>query len=386
MNLCLVMIGRFEKRDDGYYGDMKNINAIERYLEFFDNINVVARITDKNGLYPRQKINLKKGRISFSLYEENNGIERLWNKAFTNVLVESIQRNDFVLCWAEPRTTQIIKNAKKSKKPCMVYVGGCNRDTLLSSKSLFRKVVAYYIYFSNRWGIYNADYVHYVTNSELQKRYPTRGISVGASYVNVKLDIDAMTKKRRFERYDNLEKKIVLGVVGYLNQVKGIDTAIEALAKLESRFVLKVLGGGERYVYENLAIKYGVQSRVHFEGTLEPGKQVLNWLDGIDVYLQPSRTEGLPRATIEAMSRGCPVVSSNVMGLKELVPDELRHKPGDSAELALLVKDLTGHPEKLKEQAQRSFDVAANYDRRILDKRIEKFFKQILSNEQVRSV
>ena len=47
--------------------------------------------------------------------------------------------------------------------------------------------------------------------------------------------------------------------------------------------------------------------------------KVFEWLDTIDLYVQPSLTEGMPRAAIEAMSRGCPVVVSDVGGLKNLV-------------------------------------------------------------------
>lgn len=383
MKLCLVMIGRFEKRNDGYYADKKNINAIERYLKYFDSINVVARRTNNNGLYPRQKVDLKEGRISFNLFQEKKGVSRIKNRIiFKRVLVNSIKRNNLVLCWAEPKTNLIVETAKKLQKQCIVYVGGCNKDIFLSGRSIVRKIVAYYIYYSNKKGIFNADYVHYVTNRELQKRYPTKGSSLGASYVNVNLEIDELTKSKRYERYDDLNNTVTLGIIGYLNQVKGIDTAIKALAKLEDKFRLKILGGGKQENYEELAIRFGVNSRVCFEGTLEPGNKVLEWLDGIDIYLQPSRTEGLPRATIEAMSRGCPVISSDAMGLKELVSEDWRHKPGDSQRLALLIDRLSEDPSKIKRLAKKSFDTAKVYDREILDQRIDKFFKQILLSKQ----
>ncbi len=383
MKLCLVMIGRFEERKDGYYADKKNINAIERYLKYFDSINVVARVTeDSNGLYPRQKVDLKEGKISFNLFEEKNGISRIRNRTtFKRVLVDSIKNNDLVLCWAEPKTNLIVETAKKLNKQCIVYVGGCNKDILLSGKSIIRKIAAFYVYFSNRKGILNADYVHYVTNRELQKRYPTKGLSVGASYVNVDLEIDELTISKRYERYDNFKDTVTLGIIGYLNEVKGIDTAINALSKLEDRFRLKILGGGNQKTYVELATRLGVHSRVDFEGTLEPGKQVLEWLDGIDIYLQPSRTEGLPRATIEAMSRGCPVISSDAMGLKELVIEDWRHKPGDSLKLALLISKLSEEPIQLQSLAKKSFDIAKCYDRELLDQRIDEFFDKILLNE-----
>lgn len=46
------------------------------------------------------------------------------------------------------------------------------------------------------------------------------------------------------------------------------------------------------------------------------------WLDQLDLYIQPSFTEGLPRALIEAMSRGLPALASDVGGIPELLDAE----------------------------------------------------------------
>ena len=85
-------------------------------------------------------------------------------------------------------------------------------------------------------------------------------------------------------------------------------------------------------------MRHGLADRVIFDGTLPAGEPVRQWLDGIDIYLQPSLREGLPRALIEAMSRACPAVASNVAGIPELLPQEFMHTPGDVARLAELVE------------------------------------------------
>ena len=385
MKLCLVMIGRFEKKDGFYYADKKNINAIERYLKYFDEIQVVARVTNhSSSLYPRQKIDCRNGRISFNLFDELDNFKRAYQyiKVFKNILINSIRKSDVVLCWAEPKTNIVVKLAKKENKPCIVYVGGCNKDILTSSKSLKRKIAGYWIYYSNKKAIRNTDYVHYVTNSELQKRYPTKGRNIGASYVKIITNIGEDQVAKRMKSYEGKLEKISLGIIGYLNEVKGIDTAIKALSNLDDRFILRILGGGDVSPYSDLAKKFGVYDRVFFEGTLQPGNQVLNWLDNIDIYLQPSRTEGLPRATIEAMSRGCPVISSNAMGLVELVKEDWRHNSGDWQTLTRLIVKLASKPEILRKQAQRSFNVAQKYDRTLLDQSIDLFFKDILGSDR----
>src|SRR5690625_396249 len=50
--------------------------------------------------------------------------------------------------------------------------------------------------------------------------------------------------------------------------------------------------------------------------------EVFDWLETIDLYAQPSRQEGLPRALIESMSRGVPAFGANTAGIPELLENE----------------------------------------------------------------
>ena len=61
---------------------------------------------------------------------------------------------------------------------------------------------------------------------------------------------------------------------------------------------------------------------------------MFNLLDRSDLYIQPSNQEGLPRATIEAMSRALPCVVSNAGGLPELINHKHVHDKHSPQELA----------------------------------------------------
>ncbi|WP_191907340.1 glycosyltransferase family 4 protein [Vibrio diabolicus] len=87
------------------------------------------------------------------------------------------------------------------------------------------------------------------------------------------------------------------------------------------------MGKGDPSRFDGLAKKHGVD--VSFDGFISEKNKILDWLDDIDIYIQPSFQEGLPRATIEAMSRGCIVASSNAGGLNELTLEQFIHSPGD---------------------------------------------------------
>ena len=60
-------------------------------------------------------------------------------------------------------------------------------------------------------------------------------------------------------------------------------------------------------------------------------------LDEADLFCTPSRTEGLPRALIEAMARGLPAMGTDVGGIRELLDRPFRAPPSDPAALAALI-------------------------------------------------
>ncbi len=71
----------------------------------------------------------------------------------------------------------------------------------------------------------------------------------------------------------------------------------------------------------------------------------------MDLYLQFSKIEGLPRALIEAIARGCPAISSNVGGINELLSMETLVNSGDSLALSNKISRLLKDPQKIKKAA-----------------------------------
>lgn len=100
---------------------------------------------------------------------------------------------------------------------------------------------------------------------------------------------------------------------------------IEALARLAGTGVAPAwctsATGGSGHVSNSFAGRLGVADRVTFVGTVPAGAAVRAHLDAADLVVVPSRTEGLPRALIEAMARGLPAVGTTVGGIPELLAD-----------------------------------------------------------------
>ncbi len=122
---------------------------------------------------------------------------------------------------------------------------------------------------------------------------------------------------------------------------------------------------------------------MQFDGTLPTQPQVLDWLGAVDVYLQPSLQEGLPRALIEAMSQGCPALGAAAGGIVELLPAAELVTPGDDGALAeLLVARLTD-TDWMARSAARNWERAQAFDPAILSPRRDAFWREFCRRIQV---
>lgn len=123
-------------------------------------------------------------------------------------------------------------------------------------------------------------------------------------------------EKRTQERKTlRLPEKPLVGFVGRLIRVKGVETLLEALKKLESVHGVIVGEGPHRRALETYAKELGLFERVRFVGS-QPPERVAAFLNLMDVFVLPSRSspewvEFFGRAAVEAMACGVPVVGSD---------------------------------------------------------------------------
>lgn len=98
-------------------------------------------------------------------------------------------------------------------------------------------------------------------------------------------------------------------------------------------------------------------------------------LDTCDIYVQPSLQEGLPRALIEAMSRGCPCIGARTAGIPELLPEECLTSRGSAGAIAGAVSAMLRSD--LSRYACESCRTALAYQGPVLDARRKAFFDRI---------
>lgn len=120
-------------------------------------------------------------------------------------------------------------------------------------------------------------------------------------------------------------KKVM--TVARLSREKGIDVLIRAWANVvqqEKNLRLIVVGDGPlEGELRELARALGVDEFVEFGGMVQNAKELLR---DVDLFVLPSRAEGLSNALLEAMSNGLPCIATNVGGNTELLGGENHHK------------------------------------------------------------
>ncbi|PGH45677.1 glycosyl transferase family 1 [Micromonospora sp. WMMA1996] len=231
--------------------------------------------------------------------------------------------------------------------------------------------------------------VSYETTRTLQARYPARPDVPAMGISSVDLPDDAYVASPRVA--GPAPQRPTLVSVGSLEQLyKGIDTLIEAIARLDATVppvhLVHVGVGRSRPALEDLAARSGLADRVRFVGWL-PGVDALrDQLDSADLFVMPSRTEGLPRALIEAMARALPAIGSTAGGIPELLAPDAMFQPGDAAGLAALIGRTVTDPDRLAEHSRRNLTRAREFSADRLGARRTEFYRSVADWTRPRSL
>ena len=361
MKAVFVHDGRYVEQDDKIYAEQEfSYQSWEPYLEHFDELKIIGRHHHGAPTHSRCDGN----RVSFSLHPPLTTPKNfLFARAkIAAAIADEVAKADAVILrGVQENAALAFAVARKLGKPVALEGTGCMWNNTWHYGTLAGKLYAPFRYKNARRAFKRADAVLYVTDDFLQKRYPARGLSMSASDVSLPQPDDKILRARqeRIRAYtDNHLWQI--GIIGPVHHAqKGIDTAINALAlwhkNTGANFQLRILGRGDPSKLQALAAKRGLAPHVIFEGTL-PHENVPAWLDSLDLYLQPSRTEALPRATLEGMSRALPVIASDAGDLPYLIDPCFVHPRGNIKTLAAKIFDLTADHRRMVGQAAQNFE------------------------------
>jgi glycosyltransferase involved in cell wall biosynthesis len=137
----------------------------------------------------------------------------------------------------------------------------------------------------------------------------------------------------------------LLVTVGALIPRKGQKFVVRALPRLAGVHLLLVGTGPDRAKLHDVAFAEGVAERVHFLGSLDHAMLPVV-LSAADAMVLPSASEGLANAWVEALACGCPLVTTDAGGARELVttPEAGRIVARDVEAIAGAVNALLADP------------------------------------------
>jgi glycosyltransferase involved in cell wall biosynthesis len=345
------------------------------YLEVFDKVIVLARLRRDEQFYGHPEAIVDGPNVEFfSLPEFRGPFQYLpvRNRVVARIR-EAIPTADAYLLRGPgtiggPLATQLERCARPYAAqvlgdPWLVYGPGRVGGVL---RAFYRQVITHRV----KRICWNATAVSYVTRSSLQRRYPASPDAFVTSWSDVQIE-GAIATDEDLERRIGLISELanrpaVLGFIGSLEvPYKGADVLLRAVAACRAqglKVMAHLVGTGKLLgKYQRLAEKLGVAHQVRFLGRLGAGGPIFQFLDSVDLFVMPSLVEGLPRAMIEAMARGCPCIGSNVGGIPELLRPADLVEPGDPLALANEIKRKRACLQELAQMARRNRNIARNY-------------------------
>lgn len=188
------------------------------------------------------------------------------------------------------------------------------------------------------------------------------------SYLGVECDVS----KNKEEARRILEipmKPIILTTIGFDVATKGFDVLVDAVEQMVNKFapppfIVNVVGLSKAREEQFM----GIVREKHVESyfmSMGIRNDINTILSASDIYIQPSRTEAISLAIMEALQHGLPVVASNVGGIPEVVIDGkngLLVNACDAEGLAMAMLELMQSPEKRKEMGERSRKHSLNFN------------------------
>lgn len=390
MKLLFVQGGsrvRICKNGKLYVDGNFNNNIWERYKYYCDELVVVLRKIDAT--FEEEKIKEKLNWIDTNLLTLKL-VDDIYSpkKDFLNIkkrikiekeIKENVKNADRIIIRSIGNyyTNTALKYCKKYKKEYLIEVTGFALDSLWYH-SFFGKIVAIPRELKLKKSVKEAPYVVYVTDKELQKRYPSNGKMLGCSDVELFDECSNIleAKKRKIKK-DISEKRITIGTIGFLDvKYKGQTDVIKAISLLKKTGInsifYEMVGTGKGKRIKKLINKYKLNENVKIIGALKH-KDVGKWLSNIDIYVHPSYTEGLCRSIIEAMGLACPVICTNAGGNRELISSEFIYKKTKWKQLSKKIVEIATL-EKLLEQSKINYYNSKKYDKNDLNKKRDKFY------------
>lgn len=194
---------------------------------------------------------------------------------------------------------------------------------------------------------------------------------------------DTATRLATRTKWGLSEREFAVGLLGNFSPEKGQDLAIGAFEILARQLphAKLVLGGDISAV--DLATSTLAEA-VSGGQVLLAGYQenLFDFFAGLDLYIMPSRSEGLGSAALLAMAHGIPVIATRVGGLPEIVQEGCTGwlvAPESSEALANALVTASSNPSYLKELGSKARERAKGFSAEVMIQRTEALYKRLIN-------
>jgi L-malate glycosyltransferase len=414
VRVLLTSEGHFSLRPAGriYADGPAKYSAWANYLEAFDEVVVLARVAAEQRLC-REEARADGPSVSFCALPDYRGPwEYLRHLSQLKRLVrQAVEDSDAYILRVPGLVGRLVwREVRRRGKPYALEVVGDPWDALgpEAVRGIFRPLYRQLATRDLKAMCEGAAAVHYVTQSSLQRRYPAAKNAYAVGFSDALMDSAFASPgemNERFRRIDLIglvglageaagangaQRPFRVGFVGSLAQMyKGPDVLLRAawLCRARGMNIETSLAGDGRYLdaMKALAAQLGISDCVCFLGQLPFGKAVFDFLDSVDLFVMPSYAEGLPRALLEAMARGCPCVGSDVGGIPELLFPEDLVPPGNADALTKKILEVAYNPERLRRMSIRNLEKANEFNPEALRETRREFYRYLRLHSKTRS-
>jgi glycosyltransferase involved in cell wall biosynthesis len=385
MNLLVNCPQHFDRTPDGqvWTNGQFPYSFWTHYLSVFESVMVLARVRDVPKLSSERQSASGIG-VRFLGLPDYTGPYQYAIRAPTVATIASkaVQNGSAILLRPPSETSGwVLWHIRKSGRPYAVEIVGDPYDVFGPNavRHPLRRVFRGWFTRSLKRQCANACAAAYVTERALQRRYPPAPHAFTTHYSSIDLPDTAFVEAPR-TTVPNRSVRLIL--VGTLAQFyKSPDVLIDAVSTCvrEGLNIELVFVGSGRYQpqLEARAAALGIGTRVQFRGQLASAEAVRAELDRADLFVLPSRQEGLPRGMIEAMARALPCIGSTVGGIPELLPAEDLVPVNDVGALARKIHDVLGDRLRMARMSARNLEKAREYRHDVLRYRRLNFYEHV---------
>lgn len=388
--LLLVDNAHFYKTKDGKYytPSIYGNYFFQRYLDVFDNVLFVAKTKYVDTINHEEFIQVDTSRLIILELPWYSGLKDLFIKLpkvikFYRTAGLSADCVIYRVCQIESYFSFFLL-----QKKIPIYLEVVNDPSTFENLSSPLKSLNIFIL---KLLLAKSKGASFVTSEILQNKYIPNSKKndsnyLTASYSSVELTEESFRSNKNYTYRENNTFKIVHMANSIFDDIKGHITVLNIAKRLiDKNLKIEVIFIGDGPFVETLKkmsqnILRNKATIIKFVGRLHEKTLIIDIFEKCDLYVYPTKLEGLPRSILEAMATGLPCLSTPIAGIPELIEDKYLFSPNDDLGFSKKIIELMNNHNELEQMSKRNIIIAEKYKKQHLDKKRFDFYSKIKSS------